>query len=125
MLEPENGVATLLEWAAHDPQARALKVAHVVRYMVKAGASGELRWSALALALIDIAADPGSVLRAVEHRFVIGAGWGPFSPRFVRRRPLFAGTLLHGDPGARAWAPEAALRPTGTVGGRERRRKYV
>src|SRR3546814_8535374 len=53
MLEPENGVATLLEWAAHDPQARALKVAHVVRYMAKAGDRGELRWSALAPALHD------------------------------------------------------------------------
>src|SRR3546814_17206293 len=70
MLEPENGVATLLEWAAHDPQARALKVAHVVRYMVKDGDSGELRWSALALALIDIAADPSSEERRVGKECV-------------------------------------------------------
>src|SRR3546814_14957601 len=87
MLEPANGVATLLEWAAHDPQARARKVAHVVRYMVKDGDSGELRWSALALALIDIAAHSGPVFRAFAHRDFNGAGWGQFSRRFVRRRP--------------------------------------
>src|SRR3546814_15915044 len=99
MLEPENGVATLLEWAAHDPQARALKAAHVVRYMVKDGDSGELRWSALALALIDIAADPGPVLRAFEHRFFTGPGWGPFSLRFVRRRPPESGRAACGERG--------------------------
>ncbi|HUE79128.1 MAG TPA: hypothetical protein VMN38_05810 [Sphingomicrobium sp.] len=110
MLEPEAGVATLLEWVAQDPQARALKVAHVVRYFVKDGENGELRWSALALALIDSATDPGPVLRAFEHRFFTGAGWGPFSLRFVRRRPLVAAMLQHGDPRARAWAREAGLR---------------
>ncbi|RWN09481.1 MAG: hypothetical protein EOR94_29750 [Mesorhizobium sp.] len=110
MLEPEVGVETLLEWVAQDPQARALKVAHVVRYMVQDDVSGALRWSAVALALINIATDPDPILRAFERRFFTGAAWGPFSLRFVRRRPLVAAMLQSTHPRARAWAREAELR---------------
>ncbi|MEI9412007.1 hypothetical protein [Mesorhizobium salmacidum] len=110
MLEPGAGVETLLEWVAQDPQARALKVAHVVRYMVKDDVSGALRWSAVALALINIAPDPGPILRAFERRFFTGAGWGPFSLRFVRRRPLVAAMLQSTLPRAQAWAREAGPR---------------
>ncbi|TGQ04886.1 MULTISPECIES: hypothetical protein [unclassified Mesorhizobium] len=110
MPESETSLETLLEWVAQDPQARALKVGHVVRYTVKDGDSGELRWSALALALIDIAVDPGAVLRVFENRFFTGAGWGPFSLRFVRRRPLVAAMLQSSHPRARAWAREAGPR---------------
>lgn len=110
VLEPEKGVAALLDWVAQDAQARALKVAHLVRYMVKDEASGELRWSALALALVRLAPDPAAVLRAFEQRFFSGAGWGPFSLRFVRRRPLVAAMLVDGDPCVRAWAREAGPR---------------
>jgi hypothetical protein len=110
VLEPEEGVATLLDWVAQHPQARALKVAHLVRYMVKDEASGELRWSAVALALVRLATDPAAVLRAFEQRFFTGAGWGPFSLRFVRRRPLIAAMLVDDDPRVSAWAREAGPR---------------
>ena len=109
-LEPEAGVATLLEWVANDAQSRALKVAHVVRYMVKDGETEQLRWSGLALALIGIAPDPAPVLRAFEQRFSTGASWGPFSLRLVRRRPLIASLLQHHDPRVRAWARQAGGR---------------
>ncbi len=110
VVEPEKGVATLLDWVAQDAQARALKVAHLVRYMVKDEASGALRWSALALALVRLSSDPAAVLRAFEQRFFTGAGWGPFSLRFVRRRPLVAAMLVDDDPRVRAWAREAGPR---------------
>jgi hypothetical protein len=110
VIEPEKGVAILLDWVAQDAQARVLKVANLVRYMVKDEASGELRWSALALALVRLAPDPATVLRAFEQRFFTGAGWGPFSLRFVRRRPLVAAMLVDDDPRVRAWAREAGPR---------------
>jgi hypothetical protein len=107
--EPEEGVADLLKWVQQNPQARALKVAHVVRYTVK-GADDQLRWSAVALALVDLAPDPVPLLRAFENRFWSGAGWGPFSLRFVRRRPLLAAMLDHSDPRVQSWAREAGSR---------------
>jgi hypothetical protein len=93
-----------------DAQARALKVAHLVRYTVKDEDSGELRWSALALALVRLVPEPAVVLRAFEQRFFTGAGWGPFSLRFVRRRSLVATMLVDDDPRVRAWAREAGPR---------------
>jgi len=69
-----------------------------------------LRWSGLALALVRLAPDPAAMLRAFEQRFFTGAGWGAFSLRFVRRRPLVAAMLVDDDPRVRAWAREAGPR---------------
>lgn len=110
MLEPEADFSTLLQWVTEDPQPRALKVAQAVRYITKDSQSGQLRWSALALALIEVATDPGPVLRVFEQRFFTGVGWGPFSLRFVRRRPLVAAMLQSSNPAAQSWAREAGLR---------------
>jgi hypothetical protein len=107
LVEPETGVTTILEWVAEAPQSRAVKIAHVVRYAVKDESTGVLRWSALALALIAVASDPVPVLRAFEHRFFTGAGWGPISLRFVRRRPLVVAMAQHHDARIRGWAREA------------------
>lgn len=106
-VEPEAHITMLLEWVAQDPQPRSLKMARVVRYIIKDPKSKELRWSTLALALIDIATDPGPILRAFEHRFFSGEGLGPISLRLMRRRSLVAAMLQHRDPRARAWARKA------------------
>ena len=108
--EPKIDVAKLLEWVKQDPQARALKIAHVVSYAVRDGSDEQLRWSAIAQFLIDVAVDPVPVLRAFEQRFWVGAGWGPISLRFTRRRPLVTTMLQHRDHRVRTWAREANLK---------------
>ena len=37
-------------------------------------------------------------------RFDSGSGWGPWSDRFVRRRPLIFKLTTHSDTTIRAWA---------------------
>jgi hypothetical protein len=104
--EPE-GAQQILDWVAKAPASRATRLAHVVRYAVKDGQTDALRWSQVALNLIAIAPDPGPVLKAFEHRFPTGAGWGPLVLRFVRRRPLVAAMAGHDDPRIRAWSRTA------------------
>lgn len=106
--EPEGDVQALLDWIAEDPQPRAERVAHVVRYTVKDAVTGELLWSALALSIIALAPNPIPVLQAFERRFFSGAGWGPFVLRFVRRRPLVTAMVDHEDSRIRSWSRVAS-----------------
>jgi hypothetical protein len=93
-------------WVAGDAQARAEKLASILPYTTQVENDGSLEWSNLARMLIDIAPDPLPVLNAFRERFFTGVGSGPFSLRFVRRRPLVATMLTHHDPRIRTWARE-------------------
>lgn len=100
----------IAEWVAEDPQARALRLAEFVSYTTPAGEVAALGWSSVARMLITMAPEPVSVLQAFEERFFNGVSSGPFSLRFVRRRPLIEAMLTHGDPRIRRWARAAAER---------------
>lgn len=100
----------IAEWVAEDPQARALRLAEFVAYTAPAGEEASLGWSSLARMLITMAPEPVFVLQAFEERFFNGASRGPFSLRFVRRRPLVEAMLTHSDPRIRNWARAAAER---------------
>lgn len=108
--DPETGAEAILAWVAVAPEARAARMANVIRYAVKDEASGTLRWSVLAERLMTMAPDPALILRHFEHRFCSGGGWGPFSMRLVRRRPLIAAMADHADPRVRDWACDASHR---------------
>lgn len=97
-----------LEWVSEAPETRALLLAELVPYTRKGKESDVLEWSPFALALIDAAPDPLPVLRNFEQRFFTGSGSGPFSARFVRRRPLVAAMRTHGDARVRNWARAAS-----------------
>lgn len=105
--EAEIAQDAVLAWVAEDPEVRAVKVAHVVRYAVNDGQTDMKAWSPIALAIIAVAPDPAAVLRAFENRFFTGAGWGPISLRFVRRRPLVEAMMRHDDPRVQQWARRA------------------
>lgn len=106
--EAEIAQEAVLAWVAEDPQARAVKIAHVVRYTVNDSQTDMKAWSPIALAIIALAPDPAAVLRAFENRFFTGAGWGPVSLRFVRRRPLVEAMIGHDDPRVQLWARRAS-----------------
>lgn len=94
----------LIKWAKEDPAIRAPRLARFIPYSRPASDTGSLSWSPLALDLIAAAPCPVEILRAFEFRFGLGAGWGPFSARFVRCRPLVAAMLEHPDLNIRTWA---------------------
>ncbi|WP_426387646.1 hypothetical protein [Sphingobium sp. R-21] len=100
----------IAEWVAEDPQARALRLAEFVAYTAPASEEAGLGWSPLARMLITRASEPVAVLQAFEERFFSGVSSGPFSLRFVRRRPLVEAMLTHDDPRIRNWARAAAER---------------
>lgn len=99
--------AVALEWALEAPADRAPMLAELIPYSRKDEKSGLLEWSSFALALIDAAPDPLPVLANFEQRFFTGSGSGPFSARFVRRRPLVAAMRTHHDVRVRNWARAA------------------
>lgn len=99
--------AVTLEWVLEAPEERAPLLAELVPYTRKNEESGLLEWSTFALALINAAPDPLPVLRNFEQRFFTGSGSGPFSARFVRRRPLAAAMRAHSDVRVRNWARAA------------------
>jgi hypothetical protein len=102
--------APILAWVEQDPATRAQRIAKFAPYFIKDNGTDALRWSPIALALVDSAPDPVSVLEAFERRFFSGAGWGPISLRFVRRRPMVFAFADHRDPRVRSWARAAAER---------------
>lgn len=99
--------AVALQWVSEAPETRAPLLAELVPYTRKGVESDVLEWSPFALALIEAAADPLPVLRNFERRFFTGSGSGPFSARFVRRRPLVAAMRSHSDARVRNWARAA------------------
>jgi hypothetical protein len=103
----DSGV--LLDWVREDPAERAPRIARFIPYAAQ-NEEGSLNWSPLALELIDAAPDRAAVLEAFEQRFWTGAGWGSFSSRFVRRKPLVRAFLEDSDAGARRWARSAMHR---------------
>lgn len=100
----------VIEWAKEVPQARSVRLAELVTYAQACEEGGELTWSSLALALVQIAPDPVAVLQAFEDRFFEGAGSGSFASRFVRRKPMVAALKGHTDRRVRNWAREALVR---------------
>jgi hypothetical protein len=100
----------LLAWVAEAPETRSVRVAELVPYFVKDATNDTLRWTPIALSLVDTSPDPAEVLRSFERRFSSGAGWGPFSLRYVRRRPLIAALADHHDARVRAWSRAAGER---------------
>lgn len=86
----EMDEAEIIGWMRDDPQMRAERLAPFIPYFVVDAPSGELRWSPIAVALIETAPDLVPVVDALTHRFSIGSGSGPWSLRLVRRRPLLA-----------------------------------
>lgn len=94
-------------WVSVDSQARAERLADLVPYTAT-GATGDFGWSSIALELIEAAPDPIRVLHTFENRFWTGVSSGPFSSRYVRRRPLVAALADHRDRRVRNWARETA-----------------
>jgi len=82
-------------WAREDPTERAVKLANFIPYTTKHADGSGLDWSSMALELLALSSDKVAVLRTYENRFLSGAGWGSFSLRFVRRRPLVAAMAKH------------------------------
>lgn len=101
----DEGIA--LEWMRASPKYRASVLAEVVPYTQKNDATGLLGWSTLARELINAVPDPLVILQIFEERFFTGSGTGPFSARFVRRRPLVAEMMAHDDTRVRNWARAA------------------
>lgn len=99
--------AVALEWVREAPADRAPMLAELVPYSRKDEESGLLEWSSFALMLIDATPDPVPVLENFGRRFFTGSGSGPFSARFVRRRPLVAAMRMHEDIRVRNWARAA------------------
>ncbi|MBV1687444.1 hypothetical protein KRR38_07075 [Novosphingobium sp. G106] len=93
-----------LAWVLDAPADRAPMLAELVPYSRKVEETGLLEWSSFALALIAAAPDPVPTLVNFGRRFFTGSGSGPFSARFVRRRPLVAVMLTHDDVRVRNWA---------------------
>lgn len=100
----------VLDWVREAPEYRAPRLADVGPYFAKDSETGLLCWSALALGLVAVATDPLVILRIFEHRFFTGSSSGPFSARFVRRRPLISAMLSHEDAQIRNWARAASQR---------------
>lgn len=100
----------IAEWVDQDPQPRALRLAEFVAYTAPPTEEAALGWSSLARMLITMAPEPVPVLQAFEERFYNGVSSGPFSHRFVRRRPLVKAMLTHDDPRIRNWARAAEER---------------
>lgn len=100
----------IADWVTEDPQPRALRLAEFIGYTAPKGEEDALSWSSLARLLITLAPEPVYVLKAFEQRFFTGVSSGPFSLRFVRRRPLVQAMLTHEDRRIRNWAREAGER---------------
>lgn len=99
-----------LAWVLEDAASRAAILSELVPYTAQDEESGLLTWSPFAMKLIEAPDDPVPVLRIFETRFFTGSSSGPFSARFVRRRPLVAAMRAHDDVRVRNWAREAAKR---------------
>jgi hypothetical protein len=100
----------LFDWVREAPAERAVKLAYFIPYSTKHTNGSSLDWSPIALELLALSPDPVAVLRTYENRFFSGGGTGPFSLRFVRRRPLVAAMANNENAAVRAWAVEAAER---------------
>jgi hypothetical protein len=66
-----------------------------------------LAWTPIACELINWPENGISVLKEFYSRFHVGSGWGPWSNRFVQRRPLLEALTDHANPSIRAWANDA------------------
>jgi len=99
-------VGVIMDWVAEKTATRAVRAARYVRYC-RADDQGSLSWTPIALRLIELPRVGPSVLNAFESRFGVGSGWGPWSNRFIRRRPLLETLTNHADPGIRSWASNA------------------
>lgn len=100
----------ILRWVGKDSPKRAPLIARYIPYFIKDAATETLRWSPIALALVEVAPEPATVLETFERRFFSGVGWGPFSLRFVRRRSMVAAFAEHRDAKVREWARNASER---------------
>jgi hypothetical protein len=107
---PEIDSDTILAWVCEDSGARAETLAGLVPYSESVGEDNHLSWTRLARGLIDAAPDPLPILRTFEERFFTGVSSGPFSARFVRRKPMVEELRNHHDRRARNWADAALQR---------------
>lgn len=98
----------ILAWVTEDPGARTDQLARLIPYADAASEGAQLTWTRMARGLIDAAPDPQPVLERFEERFFTGVSSGPFSSRFVRRKPMVEEMRDHHDRRVRTWA-EAAL----------------
>ena len=102
--QPKLDTEVLMSWVAHDPVPRAKRLASLVAYCETIRDDGELAWTAITNRLIMASPDPVMVLEEFADRFYSGVSSGPFSLRFVRRKPLVEGLLTHPDNRVRYWA---------------------
>ena len=100
----------ILAWVSEYPGARAQTLAGLVPYSEAIGEDKRLSWTRLARGLIGAAPDPLPVLRQFEERFFTGVSSGPFSARFVRRKPMVEELRDHHDRRVRGWADAAIQR---------------
>ncbi|WP_156681066.1 hypothetical protein [Sphingomonas profundi] len=100
----------LFDWVREAPAERAVKLAFFIPYSTKHADGTSLDWSPIALELLALSPDPVAVLLTYEGRFFSGGGSGPFSLRFVRRRPLVAAMAKHDNAAVREWAAAAGER---------------
>lgn len=94
-------------WDMKDPRQRAVRAARLVKYFYsQEDNSGKVLWSPIAEKLIDLPDVGIDVLNVFYSRFHVGVSSGPWSNRFILRRPLLEDLTSHDDPSIRAWADD-------------------
>jgi hypothetical protein len=101
--------ADILAWVLEAPEIRAPRLANQVPF-VQADSNGNVTWTPIAAALIDMPDVAVPVLEQFEHRFGLGSWSGSTANRFIRRRGLLVALSQHDDTAVRAWATAAAGR---------------
>jgi hypothetical protein len=104
-----DNVALLFDWVMEEPSSRAIRLAGYVSYFCKSD-DGSLIWSPIAEELIRIPGEAKGVLNVIYGRFFSGSSTGPFSNKFVERKPLIEVLKHHTDHSVRLWADDALLR---------------
>jgi len=100
-----DNVRVIVDWVNEDPSERAVRAARFVQYLQE-GNQGRVFWSPIAEELINLPDVGIDVLNTFHRRFDIGTSWGPWSNRYIRRRPLLEILISHDDPSIRAWADD-------------------
>ena len=100
-----KNVGVIIDWVAEDPSQRVVRAAKFVQY-IEEDEQGNVSWSPIAEELINLPDAGIDVLNVILSRFGYGVASGPWSYRYVRRRPLIENLKSHDNPSICAWAEE-------------------
>jgi hypothetical protein len=94
----------LLSWADKDKAARFPWLAGGIRLFDKGAEQGELRWSPVALYLLEHASDRSAVFRAFSHRIEPRSWSGSLAEVLTPYLQVVQVLLTHSDPTVQEWA---------------------